>query len=329
MVDNYLDQLLMVNIPLNTKFKKYNDYDNENDTMIATVLCMSLESIKFLCMISISNLEYFNNTQPSFAKYLNRIRNAMKTPDAIKIFTPNQTLFSPIAIQKNTENKEKVHYIIIQEYCFTDKSEIMLLNEPSQKLLCDLLGELHLEEYYQKSLIFHTEINNPDIISDIIEKTQEYPDIFLVPPKKINKIKIICELLKSNIKNGIDLSFEKIMQMCEAYENAIHTKEIKENEVAQNMQNTINLANSYTRKIIDASRQLETETIPGLLANLLIDMKGKFPFFIDKMENPGFATLPQVGKLTPGGPPNAVLNTQQKKYFYLIRQYIVLKRILY
>ena len=281
LVDAYLDQLLAITIP---KEVDQADTEDEEVSIVATIICMSLEGIRFLCMVSISYLEYFNPMNSSFAKYVMRIKDFLTTESGFKILEPKPLLFKPI-YAKSAGTGGSFHYVIFQDSSLNQKNAPSVTSETWQKILCDLLAELSLNQYYKMSVCQRKESTSSEsVISDIIKKVREFPEIFQVPGSKMNRVKLLAKFISNFISKGGEITNAHITEIAEAYSRDMFDKESKESVAQQNMCNMINTVHAYSRRIRDVNNQLELEIIPAFLAAKIIDSKNRFPFFIEKLE---------------------------------------------
>ncbi len=279
-MEAYLDELLSIELP------PRENPEVEESGVVTTVMCISLQSFGFIYSLAKARIEELKLNYQSFAKYVNRITQFIETPpNGKRLLQPEETFFRP-ATRPAQGPKESAHYIVLQDYYFTDNNDSFVCPEEWQNLLCRLMQELNMESYYEKSVHGPQMDNGAEVLRDMLTQAQEFPELFLVCTSKLTKVKLLATLLKKSIagrKEGL-VSAAEILELSEMYNKYIVGQADLQEKIEQHMRSVISSTLAHCCRIREANDRLQGDIVPGVFASRILEAKGKFVFTIERID---------------------------------------------
>ena len=273
MVDKYLNELLSIEVP------KKEDIKNE-ELMRNMVVCLPLRSILLILRAALKNIDKFDEQDFTFTKALSRIEEFIKND---KIFAPKQGIYNKICGEEE-KGSEGIHYIILYDLQFLNKDTNGIGFENWQEVVGKLLSQITLEPYF--NLSYYADEKHPErsMIEDLLTKLNQYPHMFLIPSSRPNYVSLLVANLGKQVKNGLDITEEKIADTIAASAQAIKQTKKSNNKLYTYLNNIITTLKNSTRRINKAVHQYTNEIIPLLEAERLIKTKKLFKFSIDQVQ---------------------------------------------
>jgi hypothetical protein len=216
MIDKYLNELLSIEIP-----KK--EYMKNEELMHNMVVCLPLKTIRLICRTAVKNVDQFDEQQFTFTKALNRIEEFIKND---KIFIPKQGMYRKICGEEE-KGSEGTHYIVLHDFQFLNNDTTPIGFESWQEVVSRLLDQITLESYFNLSYYADEEHPKRSMIEDLLTRLNQYPSMLLIPSSKLSSVSLLAANLRKQIKNGLDITEERIADTMGTYAQAI--KQAKKN----------------------------------------------------------------------------------------------------
>ena len=275
MIENYLTELLSVKVLIKDKEDKSSVYNK--------IVCMSLQSIKYLCKLGFDNQNEAMSKNQDFTKYIKRIYEDNKDNE---LFKPKLDCFKKIC-GDNDKSPESKYFVIFQDDVIIVKPESKKnYNEMKDymKLLISLLPKIRLEAYYDLYQYGNNYYPERSMIQDFLIKLNDYPRKFLEPKHNFNDIYLMTKTLIELVNNGCSLSEKEIKETTEMIRSYVENTRKIESEVSYHISNIIKTMKNYIRRLKTSNLRYRTKIIPSLIAKNIIDNENFIPFSIDKIE---------------------------------------------
>lgn len=261
-IDKYLADLLSVQIP----------WSSNKEKAANATLCISLETAKLLHSLLIPKIE---SLQEPLNIYLTDLRTSLKlSPEA---FTPQPHLFDKTYQHFFKSSKKTVNYIVLHNNVIADDVSIVSPKETWEALLHALLLEINLKLYYNICL-YTGDADKEVSVERVLRKVKESPELFGASKEKRERVRFLAQALLQLDRAGNGVLSAGVKRLAEKYVKGV--EELKEKNLSGREVDLLAEANRLIRREEEVNGELETETIPALVASHILDMKDGFSFSI-------------------------------------------------
>ena len=155
MIDEYLEELLSVDLP------SFDIVDAEEDSLIVSSVCMSVESIKLIHELMQGHFDYIKLHKESFSKYVARVQffisNQETSTNPNDIFKPTEKSFQAetgdgLPPPTKEEFESAYHYVLFQDISVKSGKNTDMQLEKWQSCITKLLSEIDLSSYYNNQI---------------------------------------------------------------------------------------------------------------------------------------------------------------------------------
>jgi len=242
-------------------------------------LCISLDNLKFLSSIFITKINSFKDP---LKKDLIQLKAIIKKNP--KLFLPKKDLFSKgehlfNKIHRNFfKDIKSVNYIVLQHGALDNSCKKKSL-EAWEAILNEFLFEVDFNHYFNLCTYSIDTDKKGMTFMELLRKVYNSPELFVESNEKELKVKLITStLMKLGSENSI--SDKWISALLANYSKDDLQERIWDNETNE----LVAEIELMLKRQKEVNLELETEIIPMLISEHIIDMKKKFPFRIIESE---------------------------------------------